>query len=235
MRPAEHSDCDGRHDQRDYHRRDASPSEAGPEKNDQTPAHRRGDGPWIGVAQVPDQPGRLAEEFARCRLRCPNAEEVGRLAHHDRDGDAGRKAARDRVRDEFDQGADAGDAHQDQNPAGHDGRQKKAVEAIPLDHEEDDRHESRRRTGDLNAAPAEGRDDKARDDGGEEPHGRGRERRGDADRHARHSEGEREGEGDQADGYPRADIGKELLSGVASVQELEAPRSKQPKRARPHP
>ena len=124
--------------------------------------------------QLGQQRGRL--------VRHVEAEQLLELAGEDDDGDAGREADGDREGDVLDVGAEPQEAGGHHHQPGHQGRQHEAIVALALDDRGDEHDEGAGRSADLEAAAAEGRDQEAADDGGEQALV-GRQARADGDGH----------------------------------------------------
>lgn len=84
-------------------------------------------------------------------------QQVGNLGGEDRQGDAGGESHHDRIGDELDDRAEAEEAHQNQQHAGHEGRHQQPGLAVLLDDAIDDDDEGPRRAADLHAAAAQQR------------------------------------------------------------------------------
>ena len=113
-----------------------------------------GDGPDLVHAFDGYGTGRVAE-----------SEEVLDLADQDGQCDAGSETGRDSVRNEFDQPAETEQTHQDQYRSGNDGGQHQAIHTAFGNDPCHYGRKCRRRPGDLDAASAQERNDKACNDG----------------------------------------------------------------------
>jgi hypothetical protein len=136
------------------------------------------------------------------------AEEVFDLSAGDEDGDAVGEADDDGARNEFDGGAKASDAEEDEEHAGHEGADQQSVEAVAGQDAEDDDDEGAGGAADLIAGAAEGGDGESRDDSGVEA-GFGRRSGGDG-------EGHRERKSDEADGNAGGEVCGEFLGAVVA-------------------
>src|SRR2546425_8187474 len=134
------------------------------------------------------------------------AEEVLHLTREDDERDAAREPDGDRVGDELDRAAQAHDAEDDEDHARHHGRGREPFDPVALYDGVDDHHEGPRRPADLDARPAQRRDQEPGDDRREEP-----ALRRDA---ARDRERDRERQRHDADDDPRDRVREELLAGV---------------------
>ena len=198
---------------------------AGPEVNEQGRG-RRDEQRWeIEVRQVGGQPGQLFDELARRGFGGGNAQELGGLARHEGHGNARGEAAGDRVGDVLDQAAQPGEAHEDEDHAGHEACQQQPVKTVLLDDQEDDGDEGGGRSRDLHAAAAQGGGDETADDGGENADGGSREGRRDARGNAGHAEREGQRQGDEADGHAGEQVRDELRPAVALAEQGEQARA----------
>ena len=109
----------------------------------------------------------LAQEVGRNAVNL-QTEEVLDLRGEDGQRDTGGKTDHDRVGDIFDDGAQVQDAHQDQECAGHEGRDHQAVHAVFLDDSEDNDDEGAGGAADLDLAAAEEGNEESRHDGGQD-------------------------------------------------------------------
>ena len=138
--------------------------------------------------------------------RIRQTEEILQLADEDRDRDARGESDGDGAGDEADQFAEAQNAHDDQQDAGHDSRHHKALQAGIGDDARDDGRERCGRSRDLDFAAAERGDQEAGDDGGVQALFRadaGRQR-------------QRDGERQRDDRYDdaRDDVRRQILGGI---------------------
>ncbi len=88
-----------------------------------------------------------------------------------------RKAHNDRVGNELDDVSQFEQAHNNEQYARHNHGDKQTCQTVLLNDTVDDDNECARRSANLHFAPAESRDDKARNDGGNKPLGRSYTRR----------------------------------------------------------
>ena len=84
-----------------------------------------------------------------------DSKKIHRLRRHDGNRDAGSETARDRPRNEFDEGAHAGKTHGNKNSSGHQRSQDQAGVSVFLDDQQNDRYKCRSGTTDLHAASPE--------------------------------------------------------------------------------
>src|SRR5204863_497551 len=117
-----------------------------------------------------DARGRPIDRVEMSRVRHPLLDEIGGhgadvqsekvfdLSREDDDGDAGREAGDDGIRDELDERAHARESHRDEQDAGDDGADDEAFVAVFRDDAVDDDDECASGTTDLDARAAEGGD-----------------------------------------------------------------------------
>src|SRR5213079_795481 len=134
------------------------------------------------------------------------AEEVLHLTREDDERDAAREPDGDRVGDELDRAAQTHDAEDDEDHTRHHGRRREPFDPVALDDGVDDHHEGPGGPADLDARPAQRRDQEPGDDRREEA-----ALRRDA---ARDRERDRERQRHDADDHPRDRVGEALLAGV---------------------
>src|SRR5439155_15241719 len=134
------------------------------------------------------------------------AEEILHLTRENDERDAAREPDGDGVGDELDRAAQAHDAEDDEDHTRHHGRRRESFDPVALYDGVDDHHEGPRRPADLDARPAQRRDQEPGDDRREEP-----TLRRDA---ARDRERDRERQRHDADDDPRDRVREELFAGV---------------------
>ena len=109
----------------------------------------------MGMREVFPNPLQLVKKLARRRRFGVDAKKICRLCRHYGNRDAGGEPARDRPRNEFDQGAHAGKTHRNKDSSGHQRSQNQSGVSVFLDDQQNDRYECRSRTADLYAASTE--------------------------------------------------------------------------------
>ena len=192
-------------DERDKRARDAAIDER-PELDDRDTQGGDQHRPGVHRVEVGDQGFPLAQEV-RGDGAHPESQKVADLAHQDDQRDAAREAEGDRIGNELDGAAQAEQPERHEHGARHEGGYREAVQSVPLDDRIHDDDERARRPADLHPRAPQRRDEEARHDRGVEP-ALGRYA-------ARDGEGDREGQGDDADDYAGGGVGDELPAGVA--------------------
>ena len=181
--------------------------EARPEEDDGERGGADGDGLPVGGGGAAEEHFDAGEEVAG-NGRGVEAEEVFDLGGGDEQGDAVGEADGDGARDVFDGGAEAGEAHDEQQDAGHDADQREAGHAELGDDAGDDDDEGAGGAADLGARAAERGDEEAGDDGGVEA-GLRRDAGGDGEGHG-------QGQRDEADGEAGDEVVGKVAEGVAA-------------------
>ncbi len=172
-------------------------------------AQGHGQCPGIEAVQVPTDRRQLGQEFGR-QLRRLQPEKILDLAREDDDGDAGGEAGDQRLRQVFHQRADAQQAGHHQDDAGHQRGQHQSIVAMADDDRVHDRDEGAGRPADLETRSAQGRDQEAGDDGGDQARaGIGA---------AGHGQGHRQGQRDDGDGEAGDAVRAQVVRSVTFAQ-----------------
>src|SRR5450432_2989105 len=136
------------------------------------------------------------------------AKEITELGASDQYGDAVGESNDDRAGKIFDHGAESGDAHEDQENAGEHRAGEESGDAVTRNYSKDNDYEGSGRASDLRAGAAQRRNQETSDNGAVDACLR-RDARGDGEGHS-------QGEGDQAYGDAREQVGGEFLGSVVT-------------------
>src|ERR1051325_7142423 len=202
---AEQANNQGPEDESDNRSRDAALERLWPKTNNGERTGSEAEGGPLQRAQVLKEHFHFFDEFGR-NLVHTQPEKVFDLGSEDEDGDAAGETHGNRVGDVFDDGAQAREAHDEQEQPGQDGADGEVVEAVfGADTVEDD-DEGAGRPADTDFGAAQSRDEEAGNDSGEDARF-GFDPRGNGKSH-------RQWQSDDADGDAGNEVGGEVFGGI---------------------
>ncbi len=174
----------------------------------------------------------LRNDGTRLRAFEGEAEKLLDLAREDDDRDAGSEADRHRIRDVFDEDAEAEKTDRDEDPAGKEGCEDQPVDPVLLHRRRDEHDEGAGGAADLKTAAAKRRDDEAADDRGVKP-SIGRDAGRDRDCHGERQRDDRDREAGERVG---AQIGKRVsfTQNGDELRRVERDEARSPERSAHH-